>query len=405
MKTAVMYGAGNIGRGFIGTLFSASGYRTVFVDVSEAVISELNRRNTYPVRILSGEGYEDIWVKQVSALHAGDVCAVAEAIADADIIATAVGVNVLKQIVPNLAAGFRLRRSLGRGPLNLLICENLMDANQFLREAFRAELTEAEFSWFEENVGLVETSIGRMVPVQTEELKDGEPLRVCVEPYGFLPVDKAAFKGEIPEINRMIPCEPFDFYVKRKLYVHNMGHAVCAYLGGLSGWDYVSQAIDDSEICHLVRGAMLESARALAARYGTSLSELLIHVDDLLFRFTNPALKDTCRRVGGDPVRKLSAKDRLIGAATLCLEQGVSPACIAVGAAAALFRLCDETEGAVQSEEAGAALLSRVSGLSDGSELFRLILDNYSLLIRGADLGELRRRAEALRARKNGAVI
>ena len=36
-----------------------------------------------------------------------------------------------------------------------------------------------------------------MVPVQTEEMKDGEPLRVCVERYGFLPTDGAAFKGVI----------------------------------------------------------------------------------------------------------------------------------------------------------------------------------------------------------------
>ena len=39
---AVMYGGGNIGRGFIGTLFSASGFETVFVDVVDAVVNTLN---------------------------------------------------------------------------------------------------------------------------------------------------------------------------------------------------------------------------------------------------------------------------------------------------------------------------------------------------------------------------
>lgn len=57
-------------------------------------------------------------------------------------------------------------------------------------------LTDEEKKHFDEKVGLVEASIGRMVPVQTEEMKDGDPMRVCVERYGFLPVDKAAFKGE-----------------------------------------------------------------------------------------------------------------------------------------------------------------------------------------------------------------
>ena len=101
-------------------------------------------------------------------------------------------------------------------------------------------------------------------------MKDGDPMRVCVERYGFLPVDKAAFKGEIPEITNMVPFEPFDFYIKRKLYVHNMGHATCAYLGGYEGRKYIYQSIDDPEILTIVQNAMLESALALHKKYGVA---------------------------------------------------------------------------------------------------------------------------------------
>ena len=66
---AVMYGAGNIGRGFIGMLFSASGYEVTFVDVAEELIEALNRENTYPVRIVSNEGFEDIEVLHVCHSH------------------------------------------------------------------------------------------------------------------------------------------------------------------------------------------------------------------------------------------------------------------------------------------------------------------------------------------------
>ena len=34
MKQAVMYGGGNIGRGFIGLLLSQAGYRVTFIDVA-----------------------------------------------------------------------------------------------------------------------------------------------------------------------------------------------------------------------------------------------------------------------------------------------------------------------------------------------------------------------------------
>ena len=228
---AVMYGGGNIGRGFIGALLSQSGYRVTFIDVAEPVVQALQEKNTYPVRYVSTEGYEDVWIENITAVNGNDAEAAAEAIAQCDIMATAVGARILKFIVPNIVAGLRKRWAMGKGTLNIIICENLMDANKVLEQMLKVQLTEAEQKIFDETVGLVEASIGRMVPVQTEEMKAGEPMRVCVERYGFLPVDKDAFKGEIPKISNMVPFAPFDFYLKRKLYIHNMGHATCAYLG------------------------------------------------------------------------------------------------------------------------------------------------------------------------------
>ena len=401
---AVMYGGGNIGRGFIGMLFSASGYEVSFVDVVEAVVETLNRDHSYPVRILSNEGHKDIRVENVSAVNGRDPDAVAEAISTADIMATAVGVNVLKFIVPNIAEGIRRRMARQGGPLDIIICENLMDANKVLEGMLKAQLNEAEQVWFDKNVGLVEASIGRMVPVQTEEMKDGDPMRVCVEGYGFLPVDKAAFKGPIPPIKNMVPFDPFDFYIKRKLYIHNMGHATCAYLGGLLGLDYIYEAIDREEIYTVVRLAMEESARALSKKYGVELEAILAHIDDLLYRFTNAALKDTCQRVGGDPARKLSPSDRLIGSSSLVLENGEVPAYIAIGAAAGLKRYIEEG-GLAQTAENAAQILETVSKLSENGTLRNLILDMYSSLIGGATISQLRRKAEHLKALKRKSVI
>ncbi len=395
---AVMYGGGNIGRGFIGALMSQSGYRVTFIDVAEPVVKHLQEKECYPIRYVFNGGYEDVLIENVTAVNGNDTEAASNAIAQCDIMATAVGARILKFIVPNIVAGLRKRWAEGERPLNIIVCENLMDANKVVEEMIKAQLSEEECAVFDRTVGLVEASIGRMVPVQTEEMKDGEPMRVCVERYGFLPTDKAAFKGGIPEIKNMVPFEPFDFYIKRKLYVHNMGHATCAYLGDLLGLEYIYQSIDVADVRILVQNAMLESAMALSQKYGVPMEHIVAHITDLLHRFTNAALKDTCMRVGGDPGRKLSADDRLIGSSCLALGQGITPTYIAVGAAAGLHRYINETEGMEQGMDSAAQVLREVSKLDTDGELAKLILNMYRHILDGASVAELRREADAVKA-------
>ena len=282
--------------------------------------------------------------------------------------------------------------------MNIIICENLMDANLVIEGMIKEQLTEEEKAKFDETVGLVEASIGRMVPVQTEEMKDGEPMRVCVERYGFLPTDGAAFKGGIPEIKNMVPFAPIDFYIKRKLYIHNMGPDTCAYLGDLLGLEYIYQSIDVADVRFLVQNAMLERAMALSGKYGVALGDVVMHITALLNRFTHAALKDTCARVGGDPARKLSPDDRMIGSSSLALEQGTTPAYIAVGAAAGVHRYIKETEGMEQGMESAKQVLSEVSKLDTEGELAKLILAMYEKILSGATLYDLRRAADAVKA-------
>ena len=403
MKQAVMYGGGNIGRGFIGALLSQSGYEVTFIDVAEPVVKHLQAHQKYPIRIVESHGYEDVWVENVTAVN-GNLPEAVEAIANCDIMATAVGARILKFIVPNIVAGLRKRWEMGKDPLNIIICENLNDANKVLEGMLKAELTKEEQKKFDETVGLVEASIGRMVPVQTEEMKAGEPMRVCVERYGFLPVDKEAFKGEVPEIKNMVPYAPFDFYIKRKLYVHNMGHASCAYLGNLMGLDYIYESIAIPEVRILVQNAMQESQMALSKRYGAPMMDLQEHITDLLFRFTNAALRDTCQRVGGDPARKLSPEDRLIGSSLLALEEGITPAYIAVGAAAGLRRYLKEN-GGVQSMDAAKVALLEVSKLAEDHKLAKLILHYYEMLLDGCSLTKLTAEADRVKHESMNAIV
>lgn len=334
MKNAVMYGAGNIGRGFIGKVFYESGFDVVFVDVVQEVIDKLNQDGEYPVKLVSNESIEEVMVKNASAVSGNDRSAVVAAILTADIMATAVGVNILPRIVDNIAAGLDARAQAGRGPLDIIICENLIDADKYLRGLLEEKVLPETREYLDNSVGLVEASIGRMVPVMTDEMRGDNLLRVVVEPFEELPVDKDAFKGDIPKLNNLVPFSPFGFYIRRKLFVHNMGHALCAYYGWQKGYTFVYESVGDEQIANKAKQAMLDVALALSQEYDIPYSELVDNVLDLLRRFANRALKDTNARVGGDPIRKLKNIDRLTGAALYCIEQGTSAERIIPGIAA-----------------------------------------------------------------------
>lgn len=400
MKNFLQYGAGNIGRGFIGQLFSQAGYEVSFIDINMEIIDALNREGRYPVTIVSKQPPVDVWVENVKGIYGMDQAAVIDAIAGADIMATAIGVNILTRIVPLVANGIKKRKSIGNdAPLNIIICENLLDADKMLRRLLLEHFDDEGQVYFEENIGLVEASIGRMVPVMTEEQKKGDPLKVFVESYCELPVDKDAFKGEIPDIPHMFPYSPFELYIKRKLYIHNLGHALTAYLGNLAGCEYTWQAMDNPYIKLIVLRSMQESAMSLAAMFNVSTRELLDHIADLQLRFANIALGDTVMRVGKDTRRKLSAQDRFAGAIKTCESQGIIPVYSSIGIAAALFFQCPDDPGTdfVQGiflKGGIESVLSDICDIKPPSPSYNLIISYYDLLKENKDFSVLLSLAE-----------
>jgi len=380
VKEAIHFGAGNIGRGFLGQLYFESGYRITFVDVVNEVVDALHRRGAYPLRLVD-ETEETLTITGVDAVHGRDIEAVAEAVARAVIVSTAVGVAVLERIAPALAKGIERRFSQpGAAPLNIIVCENLIDAGPYLRGEIRRHLAPPFHETLETSVGLVEASIGRMVPVMTEAQKAEDPLLVCAEPYCELPVDAQGFKGAIPEIAHLKPMPKFKAYVERKLFVHNMTHATPAYAGHLRGHEYIWQAIRDGKVLALVEGAGRESCAALARKHRLDTEGLEAHRRDLIRRYRNRALGDQVARVARDPLRKLGANDRLIGAARLCLEQSLPLDHIALAISAALRYAAPDDPAAQQLQAIRAArgdegALEEISGVMPGSPLGVAVLE------------------------------
>lgn len=332
MKKAVHFGAGNIGRGFIGLLLSKAGYEVTYVDKVSEIIDAINDKKSYTVMI-AGEKEEKIMVENIRGILSSDEQSVSKAIMEANIITTAVGPEVLNKISLQIAAGLKMRLMKKTvEPLNIIACENKVGASEFLKHEVFKFLTPAEIAAIEPSVGFPNAGVDRIVPPQ----KNDDILSVMVEPYFEWVVDKKAFKGAIPEIPGMRAVEDLQAYVERKIFTLNTGHAVAAYLGYLKGYKTIQESLKDSKIFDTVKGAMEESGKYLTQRFGFSVEKHEYYIQKTLFRFQNPALNDEVVRVGRKPLRKLGPEDRLVFPAVKALELGENPVNLASGIAAAL---------------------------------------------------------------------
>ena len=311
----VLFGAGKIGRSFIGQVFSRSGYEVVFIDINQQLIDHLNKTGQYKVIVKSPKGDQTIQVTNVRGLHLSETESVIDELSGASIASLSVGQQGLSAALPLIARSLVLRREIhGDWPLDIIIAENMRNADQYISDGLKSLLPEGYP--LNRLVGLVETSIGKMVPIMTSKDMEEDLLQVFAESYNSLIVAKNGFKNQVPDVTDLAPRENIKAWVDRKLFIHNMGHATAAYLGFQKnpGWVYLEEALNDPQIYAATRQTMLQSADLLIALYPGEFThdQLKDHIDDLLERFKNKALGDTIFRVGCDLYRKLSPEDRLV---------------------------------------------------------------------------------------------
>jgi mannitol-1-phosphate 5-dehydrogenase len=316
MKKLVQWGAGNIGRSFVGQIFSKNGWEVTFVDVDARLIQALSESHEYRVIAVSGDQSETFLVQGIKAIHAGDAERVAEAVAEADCISFSVGKNILPVVVPEVARLIARRyRLYPDRPVDILISENVQDGAALFRQLLGQGLP-PDFP-FNMYIGLVETSLGKMVPIQS----GSDPLTLYAEPYNTLIVDRLGFIGRIPEFPEIEAVAPIEAWVAKKLFIHNLGHAATAYLGYKHNprATYIWQALEIPAVANEVRLAMIQAGAVLRVEFPGvfSVMDIQEHIDELLHRFANRALGDTLHRVGRDLARKLCWDDRLAGALLL----------------------------------------------------------------------------------------
>ncbi|MBS2967393.1 mannitol-1-phosphate 5-dehydrogenase [Metabacillus sp. KIGAM252] len=378
MKNTIHFGAGNIGRGFIGALFSQSGYHVTFVDIADDIINKLNEENGYKVKT-AADPQKVMEITNVSGLNnMKQEDEVIEAIGQAEYVTTAIGPNILPRIAPLIAKGIVKRLKGNEAPLYIIACENQIGATDILKGHILEQMDEETKGKLEGRVFFFNSAVDRIVPIQNNQ----GSLDVLVETYYEWVVET---DQEIPNVDGMITVPDLAPFIERKLFTVNTGHAVTAYFGWLAGKETIDEALNDETISVQVKNTLKETGAYLVKTYGLDQGEHDKYIEKIIGRFQNPYLHDGVSRVGRSPLRKLGSEDRLVKPARESARLGLPTENLAKAIAAALlFDVKDDSESVelqkMISEHGVEYVLTEVSKLDPNSSLVKEIAAQYEQL-------------------------
>ena len=380
-RIAVHFGAGNIGRGFVAQFLHESGYEVVFADVSDELIGALQAQPSY--RVLEvGEGAQDRVVDGYRAINSKthEDAVVAE-IANADIVTTAVGARILQFVAPVIAKGLAARPD-GAAPLVVIACENAIGGTDLLRAEVAKHTDEATLA----RGVFANCAIDRIVPEQSGGLD------VTIESFFEWVVDTSPFPEALEGNGRALPelygvtwVDDLEPFIERKLFTVNTAHAAAAYHGIDRGWVSIREALATPELQAEIRAVLAETKELLVAKHGFDPDEQQAYIEKTLKRISNPHLPDTCERVGRNPLRKLSRRERFIGPASELAERGLEVWNLLNAVGAALrFDVEEDAESVeLQALLAGggsaAAIAETVTGLEPSHPLFEHVVEVVEL--------------------------
>ncbi|EME7093407.1 mannitol-1-phosphate 5-dehydrogenase [Enterococcus faecium] len=302
---AVHFGAGNIGRGFIGEVLAANGFEITFVDVNHTIIDALNERKEYEIE-LADESKKKITVKNVKGINnQTNPEKVIQEIAEADLVTTAIGPNILPFIAELIAKGIQEREKEGSTTsLDIIACENMIGGSAFLEKEVYKYLPETSFT--DKYIGFPNAAVDRIVPLQHHE----DPLFVQVEPFKEWVIDDSQRKNKKIQLKGVLYVDDLEPYIERKLFSVNTGHATVAYTGALLGYQTIDEAMQDALVVAQLKSVLQETGSLLIAKWGFDAEQHHAYIEKIIHRFQNKNISDAITRVARTPLRKLGYQER-----------------------------------------------------------------------------------------------
>lgn len=318
---ATHFGAGNIGRGFIGEILHENDFSIDFVDINETIINALKERKSYEIE-LAAEEKKHITVDQVTGLNnQKDPEAVIDSVATSDIITTAIGPKILPMIAELIAKGIQKRRQAGKQtPIDVIACENMIGGSQFLLDKVQPFLSADDMDYVDSYVGFPNAAVDRIVPIQQHE----DPLFVSVEPFSEWLVDDTQSKAKQIRLNNVGYVSDLAPYIERKLFSVNTGHATTAYTGAFYGYTTIGEAVADRKVLDQLKAVLQETGDLLIAKWQFERPQHEQYIKKIIDRFKNPYISDDITRVARTPIRKLGYDERFIRPIREAKDYGLS---------------------------------------------------------------------------------
>ncbi|NUT57223.1 MAG: mannitol-1-phosphate 5-dehydrogenase, partial [Agromyces sp.] len=210
---AVHFGAGNIGRGFVGLLLHEAGYEVVFADVNAELIDALAASDHYTVHEVGVDARDRVVTGYRAINSQADAAALLDELRTADVATTAVGPTILRFIGPHLVMALR-ERSTDAAPLVIMACENAINATNLLRDEIAALSSPEEWPELAAKAIFANTAVDRIVPGQAADAG----LDVTVETFFEWAIERSPFGDAAPDIPGAHFVDDLAPYIERKLF-------------------------------------------------------------------------------------------------------------------------------------------------------------------------------------------
>ncbi len=379
MKTIVIWGAGNIARGFAADLFGEAGYSVVFVDTDESLIRKLKEKESYNVVYGEKEAGKQTTVAQYTALHASEKDAIMALLQDCDGIAVSVPAQAFENVADVLAETVRQRMAQKvKKPLDVFLFADMLHPPAILKEAVSSKLSAEATAYLDKKIGFVDTCVNGIAATPTKTVLAKDPLAVATDGPGEILLERGACKGKWTASAGILFTDMVFKESIKKFYTLDILYPLYAYRGFSKGYTSISDCRRDAEIQKDVAGALEEAGEALIAAYGFAAAEIEEWNTQLLGR----GIAATVETMGKDPLRELMQQNGLTGAALLCKKNGIWPYYLTKGIAYA-FLFDEKTDANAQIVKEYAdfygvkAAAAKYCGLEKEPELLQMIAAHY----------------------------